>query len=318
MIKVSIIVPVYNVQEYLSRCLESLVNQTLNEIEIIIVNDGSPDNSETIIYDYKNKFPQKIVYLKKENGGLSDARNYGAKYARGEYITYLDSDDYIDLNAYEIMYQYSNQGTKKIIECNFIWAYKDREVEDRILKYDSLKDYILNGRVVAWNKLYKRSWLENTGVIFPKDLLYEDLEFFLKIVPLLESIEDVSIVSESFIYYVQRNDAISYKETARVAHILKIYDNVFNYYRKNKIFEEYKSELEYKYARNLLGSFLKKVILIKDKSLKRMLLNLFWEDLNTNFPEWKKNHYIQNSISRENIYLRVMNGTLYKSLYIVF
>ncbi len=79
--KVSIIVPVYNVENYIDKCLESLVNQTLQDIEIIVVNDGSTDNSEIIIKSYIDKYPEKIKYITKQNGGLSDARNYGMKYA---------------------------------------------------------------------------------------------------------------------------------------------------------------------------------------------------------------------------------------------
>ena len=101
MVKVSIIIPVYNVEKYISKCLDTLVNQTLEEIELIVVNDGSTDESENIIMKYKEKYPDKILYLKKNNGGLSDARNYGVNYAKGEFIAFLDSDDYVELDTYE-------------------------------------------------------------------------------------------------------------------------------------------------------------------------------------------------------------------------
>ena len=103
--KVSVIVPFYNVEKYIDKCLNSLVNQTLEDIEIIIVNDGSKDNSETIAKEYASKYKNKIIYLKKENGGLSDARNYAIPYATGEYIAFLDSDDYVEVNMYEQMYE---------------------------------------------------------------------------------------------------------------------------------------------------------------------------------------------------------------------
>ena len=93
--KVSVIVPVYNVEKYIQKCLESLVNQTLEEIEIIIVNDGTKDNSMKIVEEYKDKYPQKIVCLKKQNGGLSDARNYGLPYATGEYIAFFRPGEFI-------------------------------------------------------------------------------------------------------------------------------------------------------------------------------------------------------------------------------
>ena len=105
MAKVSVIVPIYNVEKYLPKCLDSLVNQTLDDIEIILVNDGSLDDSRKIAKEYSEKYKDKIIYLEKENGGLSDARNYGIPYATGEYIAFLDSDDYIDIDAYKQMYE---------------------------------------------------------------------------------------------------------------------------------------------------------------------------------------------------------------------
>ena len=98
MIKVSIIVPFYNVENYIEKCLQSLVNQTLEDIEILLVNDGSQDTSEAIAKQFVEKYPNKIIYLEKENGGLSDARNYAIPYAKGEYIAFLDSDDYVETN----------------------------------------------------------------------------------------------------------------------------------------------------------------------------------------------------------------------------
>ena len=104
--KVSIIVPFYNVEKYIEKCLQTLVNQTLADIEIILVNDGSQDGTEEIAKKYQEQYPQKIKYLEKENGGLSDARNYAIPYATGEYVAFLDSDDYIDIQLYNIIKQY--------------------------------------------------------------------------------------------------------------------------------------------------------------------------------------------------------------------
>ena len=99
--KVSVIVPVYNVEKYLEKCLESLVNQTLKSIQIIIVNDGSSDNSQEIIDKYAKQYPNKIFSYIKENGGLGDARNYGLNYAEGEYISFVDADDWVDEKMFE-------------------------------------------------------------------------------------------------------------------------------------------------------------------------------------------------------------------------
>ena len=102
--KVSVIVPVYNVEKYIARCLTSLVNQTIEDLEIIVVNDGSKDNSEQIIKEFKKDY-KNIIYVKKENGGLSSARNFGLIYATGEYVAFLDSDDYVDRTLYQKMYE---------------------------------------------------------------------------------------------------------------------------------------------------------------------------------------------------------------------
>ena len=119
MAKVSVIVPVYGVEEWLERCLDSLVNQTLEDIEIIVVNDGSPDNSQAIIDAYVKKYPNKVKGYIKENGGLSDARNFGIPYATGEYIAFVDSDDYVDLTMYEKMYNEAEAKGSEVVVCGY-------------------------------------------------------------------------------------------------------------------------------------------------------------------------------------------------------
>ena len=148
--KVSVIIPVYNVQEYLRDCLESLVNQTIkNDLEVIIVNDGSKDKSQNIIDEYVEKYPELFKSYIKENGGQGSARNYGVKKASGEYIGFVDSDDYIENDMYEILY---NEGIKKkldIVVCDMAWVYEDgrkesRETLPRFLKEFNYSTYILS------------------------------------------------------------------------------------------------------------------------------------------------------------------------------
>ncbi|EFK79343.1 hypothetical protein HMPREF9269_0583 [Ligilactobacillus salivarius ACS-116-V-Col5a] len=124
MTKISIIVPIYNVEKYLKRSLDSLVNQTLEDIEIILVDDGSTDNSHKIAEDYKENY-SNVLLVTKENGGLSDARNFGLQYASGEYIAFIDSDDYVESQMFERMYNLSENGRKKIIESNFLWEFPE-------------------------------------------------------------------------------------------------------------------------------------------------------------------------------------------------
>ena len=141
--KVSVIIPVYNVEKYLSECLDSVVNQTLKDIEIICVNDGSPDGSAEILEEYAQK-DNRIKVITQENRGVSEARNSGLKIASGEYIAFLDSDDYIDLKFFEQLYKRGIESNSDVVVCENIYRFSgnkqklflkvDKEVETTVLK----------------------------------------------------------------------------------------------------------------------------------------------------------------------------------------
>lgn len=307
--KVSIVVPVYNVEDYLIRCLDSLVNQTLQDIQIIAVNDGSTDNSGKLLQIYEKKYPEKIKVLEKKNGGLSDARNYGIPYATGEYIAFLDSDDYVELDMYEIMYKKAKEEDSDMVECNFIWEYPNKKKVDVGAIYHNKKEMIIYARVVAWNKLIKKSVLDMAKVEYPKGLRYEDVEFFYKMVPYYNR---VSFVKEPFVHYIQRSSSISNSQNERTKEIFKVLDNVIEYYKKKKLFDEYKVELEYTYTRLLLCSSLFRMIKIEDKDIRKELLKQTWEKLNNTFPLWKKNSILKHNRSKKNLYLKTINKCTYK------
>lgn len=314
--KISVIVPVYNVENYLDKCLTSLLAQTFTDYEIILVNDGSTDSSPEICQRYATKYPDRVTSYTKPNGGLSDARNYGMRYATGEYLMFLDSDDYVEPDTLKNMYALSENGTKKIVECNFFWDYQKETREDLAPEYHSLKDYMVRGRVVAWNKLYLREWLLKTKVLFPVSKLYEDQDFFFKLITYLQDITEVAVDKHCEVRYVQRQNSISYSETTRIAEILWIYQDIIDFYQSKGIFEKYYSELEYRFVRNLLGNVLvRKVLKLKDKQLKRELLDQIWLQKTLWFPDFKQNPYLKEP-GKVNLYLKTMNKWFYKLLYI--
>ena len=300
-IKVSVIVPIYNVENYIKKCLESLVNQTLNELQIILVNDGSKDKSGNIAKEYADKFPEKIIYLEKKNGGLSDARNFGIPYAKGEYIAFLDSDDYIDLNAYETMYNKAIEEDSDLVECNFIWEYDNKIKKDVRIEYSNKKEMLAFIRVVAWNKLIKRKLIVDKNILFPKGLRYEDVEFTYKLLPFVNK---VSFANDFFVHYMQRKDSIANVQNEKTSQIFDILNNVLNFYKENNLYDEYKQELEYNYARYLLCSSLKRMSKIPDKNVRKKLIKESWELLNKTFPEWRKNYLIKNGKGIKNLYLK--------------
>lgn len=307
--KVSVIVPIYNVEKYLEKCINSLLSQTLEDIQIILVNDGSKDNSGNIAKEYEKNNKDRVIYVEKENGGLSDARNYGLKYATGDFIAFLDSDDYIEKNAYEEMYNKAIEENVDYVECDFIWEFPNKIRVDKQYPYKNKKEMLSFVRVVAWNKLIKRQLITDNNLEFPKGLRYEDVEFTYKLIPFVNKF---AYVNKPFIHYVQREGSIANVQNERTAEIFTVLDNVIEFYKKNNIYEKYRDELEYNYARYLLCSSLKRMCKIKDKSIREKLLTESWERLNSNFPNWKENVILKTVNIGKNKYMRTVNKSTYK------
>lgn len=310
MIKVSVIVPFYNVEKYIEKCLTSLINQTLQEIEIILVNDGSQDNSVIIAKEFQEKYSGKIKYYEKPNGGLGDARNFGINYATGEYIAFLDSDDYVESAMYEEMYKNAKQEDADMVECDFWWEYPDKKREDIGLEYSNQKEMLQKARVVAWNKLIKTEiYKQHPEARFSVGLRYEDVEGFYKILP---HINKVAYVRKPYIHYIQRQGSISNTQNKKNEEIFKVLENVIEYYNKNNLYDEFYQELEYIYARYLLCSSFLRIVKIKDKRTKQELLNKTWENLNSKFPNWKKNQILKKNKNMKNLYIRSVNKITFK------
>lgn len=312
--KVSIIVPFYNVEKYIEKCLDSLANQTLDDIEILLVNDGSKDGSIQIAKKYVEKYPNKFIYLEKENGGLSDARNFAIPYAKGEYIAFLDSDDYVEKDIYERMYKIAKAEKSDMVECDFYWDYPNKTRKDIGKIYNGTKEALVKIRVVAWNKLIKREILENTKIQFPKGYRYEDVEFTYKLLPYLNKI---SFLKQPCIHYIQRSGSISNSQNERTKEIFDVLDHVIEYYKEKNIYEKYKTQLEYIYIRYAFCSSLLRMVKIKDKKIRNETLDFTWKNVNEKFPEWKKNEILKTSkglnlkYKMYNIYMRTLNKVTY-------
>lgn len=178
--KVSVIIPVYNVEKYLEECIESVIKQTYKNLEIILVDDGSKDNSGYICDEYKKK-DERIKVIHKPNGGLSDARNVGIDIAKGEYIAFLDSDDYIEEDMYEILVKNIEKANADISICQVYYVYKDEkrtthtpnvylEMDScNAIKYVNMLGYFT---VAAYDKLYKREIFES--IRYPVGKINED------------------------------------------------------------------------------------------------------------------------------------------------
>jgi glycosyltransferase involved in cell wall biosynthesis len=242
---ISIIIPVYNMEKYLDRCVHSVLNQTYENLEIILVDDGSTDNSPNMCDNYALK-DSRIKVVHKENGGLSDARNAGLRIATGDYIGYVDSDDWIEPNMYECMYKACAGNNAQLAVCRYFREYDDKTVDDGTSKVEIfsrdeiLRIYITDkeGYMVynsVWSKLFKRELVE--GMLFPKGKNSEDIMYTTKAFCKLEKAAYIDTCL--YHYVIDRKDSImNINKTQRMfrdelpfwqEHIKCIRENVSDY-----------------------------------------------------------------------------------------
>lgn len=313
--KVSIIVPVYNTEIFLEKCLSSLVAQTLDDIEIIVVNDGSTDNSQSIINKFCKAYPNKFFSFVKENSGLSDTRNYGIKHSNGEYLGFVDSDDFVEPTMYEEMYKLAQLNNLDLVECDFSWDFPNKSKHDIGSNYNTTEDFYTSGRVMACNKIYKASIIKNNNILFPSGLLYEDVEFFYKTVP---HINKSGKLNKIFYHYIQRGNSIINSNNERTSEIFIIFDDLFNYYKRIHLYDKYLCYLEYLYIRIILGSSFLRIVKIKDKNIRSKLLHDTYHNLTSLFPNWKKNIYLNKNKKLKNLYYKSINKFTFRIYSIIF
>lgn len=217
-VKVSIIVPVYNMEKYLKKCVDSLINQKLNEIEIILVDDGSKDNSPKICEELAEK-DKRIIVIHKENGGLSDARNEGLKLATGDYIGFVDSDDYVSINMYKEMYNIALELDCDIVSCdiyevknNCLSERKINILENNVIDHTAMIGILENSNTtnILWfvcRNLYKANLLKDNNIYFSMETpIGEDSVFNLKA---FYNCKRYCHINQYFYYYVQNPNSIT-------------------------------------------------------------------------------------------------------------
>ena len=207
------------------------------------------------------------------------------------------------------MYELAQKENSDMVECDFYWEYPDKQKIDTGELYEGKKEMLEKVRVVAWNKLIKREILEKAKVEFPKGYRYEDVPFTYKLIPYLEK---VSFLKEPCIHYIQREGSISNSQNERNREIFEVLQDVINYYKEKGIYETYETELEYVYTRYAFCSSFLRMVKIQDKKLREKLLEETWKNVNTNFPNWKKNNILQTRKGGKNLYLRTINPVTYK------
>ena len=264
--KISVIVPVYNVENYLRQCLDSIIAQTFSDIEIICVNDGSEDSSRAILETYSQK-DNRIKIIDKENGGLSSARNAGMKIAEGEFISFIDSDDWVNSEMLEKLYKnimalntdisicavnLYDETLKKNDSANpyFSLGYFDETFDNRAFSYEDVKPFLTDVCVMAWNKLYRKSFLDRVDAKFPDGLIFEDGPFFFSI---FFKTQKVSVVRDRlYNYRINREGSIVQKGGKKFLDIIDAVELMFNSIKDLPFFDEIKNEFYIKKADDII------------------------------------------------------------------
>ena len=287
--KISVIVPFYNISKCLRRCVDSIINQTFNNIEVILINDGSTDNSGEIAKEYLKKYPEKIKYFEKNNGGLSDARNFGIKHVTGNYIMFLDSDDYITDNLFRDLEQYMEENYDmikykiskvdeegNILEKNYSPIFEDKTGEEAfeiLYKQDKMTE-------VACIYLYRSEFFIKNNFKYLIGSYHED--FGLTPLILLKAKKVASTDIDGY-NYVQTNNSITRgnddKLYKRAQDLLKHYDNMLEEIEKYNISNRSKENIKIYYtnaiilaANNLKGQEQKQYI--KEINKRQMINNI--------------------------------------------
>lgn len=307
--KVSVIVPVYNTEKYLVKCLDSLVNQTLNEIEIVIIDDGSNDSSPQIIKDYCTRYPEKFVYLRQKNSGQAVARNRGMEICTGEYIGFLDSDDFVKETMFECMYEKAIQNDADYVACGYtdITYEGDKTIELQHYVASKVarqtKDMFFGALVSPFIHLYRHEILIVAKAGFPEGRIYEDTAFYLELIPYIKKIE---VIEEPLAYRVRRcNSTTTTFVPKKIAQIFSIIDDTIEFYQKNQLWNDYKNELTYFCVKILLCSSMQRICKIEERKARKELIGKTLIYLKKNFPVYRQNPYLKRGL--QNFYIRSFN-----------
>ena len=268
--KISVIVPVYNVEKYVKRCIDSILNQTYKNLEVILINDGSTDKSGYICDMYARK-DDRIKVIHQMNKGVSKARDSGIKESSGEYILFIDSDDWIECNALEVLMNNVKYEEIDIL----IYGYKmefiqkdnkktkivtpEKKFYKTVLDYlDDFDIYRTNGLFgYCWNKMYKADIIRKNKVFFGEFIFPEDLYFNFKV---LSYCKNIKIINESFYHYMHKSEiTLSKVKKDEIIVMNQIYDNTVEFLKKMNSYENNKEYVSTKYIENIMSYILNEV-----------------------------------------------------------
>ena len=306
---ISIIIPIYNAEKYIKKCLDSILKQTKKELEIILINDGSTDNTEKIIKTYQDK---RIKYFKNDNHGIGYSRNFGIKKSASKYIMFLDSDDYLETTACEELFNKAEKDNLDIVISDFYKVFNNNLEEIKLPSFEnsSLKDNpdIITEYLNPWAKLYSSKLLKDNKIKFVENLKYEDAPF---VIETLDKAKKIGKVDKPLNYYVIHGNSETTVRDRKCFDILKIIDKI----RKYTKYKEYLKEKIDKLTVRILTNYTIQQRVQVDKSIAMEFINKAFDYLKKEVPDYKNNKYYENRGIKKIIEKNKFLTKLYVKLY---
>lgn len=304
MLKLSVIMPVYNVEKYLPKCLDSLTGQTLKEIEIICINDGSSDSSSEILNRYAAR-DNRITVINQENQGQGNARNCGINLAKGEYIAFVDSDDWLENNAFEILYEKAKKFDADIVEFNYneIFEcsgqikkhnYSIKLPENKVYNHKITKKYLFGTISVSWNKIYKRDFINEYNIRFGSGRRAQDGVFAIK-----AKVYAQKIIFENkplYNYNIRQGSSVN-SSSSKQLELFQSLADIKKFLIEENLYKTYKSDALKDFIKTISSTYNS-----LPESIRPEYLNLSAEFLGSDYPKLIKSINNGNNSFWENLF----------------
>ena len=304
MLKLSVIMPVYNVEKYLPKCLDSLTGQTLKEIEIICINDGSSDSSSEILNRYAAR-DNRITVINQENQGQGNARNCGINLAKGEYIAFVDSDDWLENNAFEILYEKAKKFDADTVEFNYneIFEcsgqikkhnYSIKLPENKVYNYKITKKYLFGTISVSWNKIYKRDFINEYNIRFGSGRRAQDGVFAIK-----AKVYAQKIIFENkplYNYNIRQGSSVN-SSSSKQLELFQSLADIKKFLIEENLYKTYKSDALKDFIKTISSTYNS-----LPESIRPEYLNLSAEFLGSDYPKLIKSINNGNNSFWENLF----------------
>ena len=304
--KVSLIVPVYNSEEYIGKCLDSILNQTYQNFEILVVNDGSKDNSWKIIEEYKSKYPDKIVAINQENKGVAVTRNESVRKANGEYIMFVDNDDFLDKDYIETFMKEADEGNYDII----FGGYRRPNENGKILKTLKLIDeewakFII---MAPWAKTYKKQFIIDNDINFLSINIGEDIYFNMKAILVAKNTKIIDYVGYNW-FFNTKSVSNSKQKNITELEVYRLLNSCYDIVKNENLLEE-----NYEIIKTHFTRYVVWILSFATKKLSYKVISEEYDKifkwLEERFPDYKKNKMLTYTKPKsENFSIRFMTKT---------